>query len=329
MTEGGHQTQLVKLSPRDDETGGLEVIHGVLRVGCATGLLLLCAACAGGHAPAATKTGAAQENAPMKMLMNLQGEGPPLVLVGGGLTGWLSWVPHQGRLAKTRRVGRVQLMTVQIGLEGRALPPDYSVSMESHALGASIDEIQREGALDLVAWSYGAVITLDYALGHPERVRTLTLIEPPAFWALEATGRMDDQSRRERDELEAIHAEMKDDVTEEQLARFVRNAALCPPDKRPETLPAWPLWVQHRRSLRNGPALFAHRDDPARLQAFDRPVLLVKGTGSSHFLHRIVDTLGEVLPRAEVVELPGGHAPQVVAMDRFLARIERFIEEPR
>ena len=58
--------------------------------------------------------------------------------------------------------------------------------MESHAFGASIDEIQREGTLDR-GLVHGAVITLDYALGHPERVRTLTLIEPPALWALKAT----------------------------------------------------------------------------------------------------------------------------------------------
>jgi hypothetical protein len=28
-----------------------------------------------------------------------KGEGEPIVLVPGGLTGWLSWVPHQERLS--------------------------------------------------------------------------------------------------------------------------------------------------------------------------------------------------------------------------------------
>jgi pimeloyl-ACP methyl ester carboxylesterase len=264
----------------------------------------------------------------MQMLMNIEGEGRPLVLVGGGLTGWLSWIPHQQRLRTSRRVGRAQLVAVQLGLENRALPADYSIKLESRALGEAVDEMQTGGAIDLVAWSFGALVTLDYALDHPERVRTLTLIEPPAFWVLEASGRMDEQSRAERRDLEALHAEMTSDVTEAQLARFVRQAALCPPDKQPEELPAWPLWVQHRRSLRNGPALFAHRDAAERLRAFDRPVLLVKGTGSSHFLHRVIDVLGETLPSAEVVELPGGHAPQVVSMDAFLARLAMFQEQP-
>jgi pimeloyl-ACP methyl ester carboxylesterase len=267
--------------------------------------------------------------APMQMQMNVLGEGRPLVLVGGGLTGWLSFVPHQERLRASRRVARAQLLTVQLGLEERPLPDGYSIRMESDALGAAVDEMEREAPVDLVAWSYGAAVTLDYALGHRDRVRTLTLIEPPAFWVLEATGRMDAVSRRERDELEALHREMASDVSEAQLARFVTQAALCPPGTRPEDLPAWPVWVEHRRSLRNGPAVFAHTDDAARLRTFDRPVLLFKGTGSTPVFHRIVDALADTLPRAEAVELPGGHAPQIAAIDDFLARLATFQEQPR
>jgi pimeloyl-ACP methyl ester carboxylesterase len=50
----------------------------------------------------------------------------------------------------------------------------------------------------------------------------------------------------------------------------------------------------------------------------------VKGTGSSHFLHAIIDALAATLPNARVIELPGGHAPQLVAMDRFLAEVAAF-----
>jgi pimeloyl-ACP methyl ester carboxylesterase len=262
----------------------------------------------------------------MQMLMNVDGEGPLLVLIGGGLTGWQSWVPHQNALRSSRRVGRAQPLAVQLGLEHRPLPTDYSIGVESSALAVAVEALEPAGAIDVVAWSFGGLVTLDYALGHPDRIRTLTLIEPPSFWVLESTGQMDDRSRRERDELEALHLAMVDDVSEEQLSDFVVQAALCPPGKRPEDLPAWPQWVEHRRSLRNGPAVFAHRDDAARLRAFERPVLLVKGTGSSHFLHRIIDVLGETLPRAEVIELPGGHAPQIVAIDASLARLAAFHE---
>jgi pimeloyl-ACP methyl ester carboxylesterase len=259
-----------------------------------------------------------------KMQIDVKGSGPPLVLVGGGLTGWLSWEPHQARLAPTRTVGRAQPLAVQYGLENVPLPSDYSVKMESRALAASVDALFPPGPIDFAAWSYGGFITLDYALDHPERVRTLTLIEPPAFWVLDATGTADSQTERESDDMRALYAQMVGDVTESQLASFVHQAGLCPPGKSPEELPQWPVWVKHRRSMRTGSAPWAHKDDAARLRAFDKPVLLVKGTGSSHFLHRIEDGLAKTLPRAQTIELPGGHAPNVVAMDAFLERMAAF-----
>jgi pimeloyl-ACP methyl ester carboxylesterase len=70
--------------------------------------------------------------------------------------------------------------------------------------------------------------------------------------------------------------------------------------------------------------VFAHRDSAERLRAFARPVLLFKGTGSSHFLHAIVEALAATLPDARTVELPGGHAPQLVAPQAFLEQLARF-----
>jgi len=291
-------------------------------------------ACATAASPASNRTVTAhQEDTAMKtnMLTDVKGEGRPLVLVGGGLTGFLSWVPHQQRLQGARRVVRAQPLSVQFGLENRPLPPEYSVKMESRALAGALEGLGLTEPVDLVAWSYGAEITLDFALDHPDRVRTLTLIEPPAIWVLDAAGVTDPQARRESDEMLALYQKMGDDVSEAQLATFVCQAGLCPPGKAPQELPAWPTWVKHRRSLRTRDAAWAHTDTAGRLRSFDRPVLLLKGTGSTHFLHRITDGLAATLPRAQVVELPGGHAPQIVAVDDFLARLAAFqaAHEPR
>lgn len=259
-----------------------------------------------------------------KMPIETNGTGAPLLLIGSGLTGWQSWIPHEERLVTTRLVSRAQLINVQLGLEGTPLPSDYSVKLESRALAAGLEAAGMRGAIDIAAWSYGAFVALDYALDHPDRVRTLTLIEPPAFWVLDATGHMDEQSRRDREQLEALHAAMRGDVSEDQLEAFMTHVGLAPPGRPLRSMPQWPNWVKHRRSLLQGPAVFAHRDDAARLRAFDRPVLLVKGAGSTHFLHRIVDALGETLPNARVVELPGGHAPHLVAMDEFIRILSDF-----
>jgi pimeloyl-ACP methyl ester carboxylesterase len=53
------------------------------------------------------------------------------------------------------------------------------------------------------------------------------------------------------------------------------------------------------------------------------PVLLVKGTHTTDLLKRIVDVLGERLPRASVLELEGDHACHIESIDAFLEAFER------
>lgn len=260
----------------------------------------------------------------MQMAIDVKGHGAPLVLVGGGLSGWLTWIAHQEMLAPTRRVARAQPVNVQLGLEGRALPADYSVKTESRALAAGLDAAGYAGHADVVAWSYGAMVALDYALDHPDRVRTLTLIEPPAVWVLSETGQLDPESAIGRERLERLHEGMEGTVSEEQLAEFLVQVGIAPSHLNVRLLPLWANWVRHRRSLLQGRAIFAHQDRAQRLRGFGRPTLLFKGTGGSHLFHRIVDVLGTTLPNARVVELPGGHAPQLAATGEFLRIVGDF-----
>ncbi len=261
-----------------------------------------------------------QKETSLKMKAEVTGEGAPLVLVPGGLTGWLSWEPHVKPLTPTRKVVRVQLVSVEYGLENRKLPSDYSLKTESRALEAALNELKLTAPMDLAAWSYGAAITLDYALNNPDRVRTLTLIEPPAFWVLGTQKPLGSEYESLLELSKTIH----DNVSEAQLEQFVCAVGLCPPGKSPSELPQWQLWMRYRQSLLNTSAPFDHKDDPAKLQAFQRPVLLVKGTGSAKFLHQIIEALAAQLPHAKVIEMPAGHAPHIVSMDRFLEQMISF-----
>jgi pimeloyl-ACP methyl ester carboxylesterase len=254
------------------------------------------------------------------MQARILGDGPPLVLIGGGLTGWKSWEPHAERLAAHRTVALLQLLSVQHGLEDRPLPDGYSARLESAALARALDQLAWDEPLDLVGWSYGALVILDFALDRPDRVRTLTLIEPPAIWALPDAGAGDADVQA----LLALARAIGHDVSEADLERFIRAVGMCPPGMSPNELPEWPLWLEHRRSLRAMDAAPGHPDDIARLHELDRPVLLVTGTGTAPFLRRIHDTLALHLPRARTTEMPAGHGPHIVSMDRFLAELTRF-----
>jgi pimeloyl-ACP methyl ester carboxylesterase len=72
---------------------------------------------------------------------------------------------------------------------------------------------------------------------------------------------------------------------------------------------------------------FHHKDSIELVREFDKPVLLVKGEGSSSITHKIIDVLAEEFPNARVVTFPGGHAPHIVSMQPFLESFGRFLSE--
>jgi len=256
----------------------------------------------------------------MKMQCAVTGNGRPIVLVPGGLTGWASWEPFEKIFSETRTVIRVQLLGVQFGLENRTLPKDYSVNTESDALAATLDSLGYTMPIDLVAWSFGAFTSLNYALDHPDKIRTLTLIEPPAMWVLRATEKWDDEAKHTANFMQTFQGE----ITEDMLAEHLKHAGFLQPGQSARDLPQWNNWVHFRRSLRINPYVVSHQDDVERLRKLKSPTLLVKGTGSTAWLHHIIDGLSENIPHSRVVEFPGGHAPHIVSRDSFLAELEKF-----
>ncbi|MHB8894262.1 MAG: alpha/beta fold hydrolase [Candidatus Geothermincolia bacterium] len=253
----------------------------------------------------------------------MTGQGAPLVLVPGGLTGWISWIPHAELLSANHLVIRSQLLAVDLGLENKPLPENYSVDTEVSALGHALDSV-AEGMADFVAWSYGALVALSYAVRNPERVRSLTLIEPPAIWVLRTRGPL---SGEVLDQQEKSRMLGPGDVSEDQLTWFTHFAGLVPDNIDPRRLPMWPSWMEHRQSLRTGDAVYRHQEDIDLVRRFEKPVLLFKGEGSSAFLHVIIDILAEQFPHATVVSLPGGHALQLISMDAFMTVLNGFLVE--
>lgn len=254
------------------------------------------------------------------MKYEIKGDGNPIVLVPGGLTGWLSWEPFTEAFAQTGTVIRVQLLGVEYGIKNQPLPDDYSLKKESEALAATLDTLGYSKPVDIVAWSYGGLTALDFALDNPDRIRTLTLIEPPALWVIYAAGFWNEEVQ----ELADFNLSFTGDITEEMLVKFLVHAGFTQEGQSAKELPQWELWNSFRNSLRIVPYVVSHHDEANRLHQFQRPTLLVKGSGSTTIMHQIIDLLGEAIPQSKVVEFPGGHAPHIVSRDMFMKELEKF-----
>jgi pimeloyl-ACP methyl ester carboxylesterase len=248
--------------------------------------------------------------------------GNPIFLVPGGLSGWASWKPHAEILSRNFRVVRVQLLNMTAAEKNQTPEKDYSLRSESEALKNTLNKLGTK-KINLVGWSHGGEVSLDFALNYPERIATLTLIEPAAYWVAKKSG----QFKNEIDQFTKLFQSFHDPPTEEDLIRFLRMNGLIPPGVDPKNMPRWPMWNQLKIALLSLHTVIEHSDDLARLQLLrDKPVLLIKGKDSTRDNQGIVDLLSKTLsPNSRVLILPDGHACHIVAQDQFIKELEQFI----
>lgn len=259
---------------------------------------------------------------PRALEHDIKGEGEPIVLVPGGLTGWLSWIPHQQRLSDSYEVIRVQPIHNELGSAGKLGDLSYNAEVEREALRLTVDELGIDVA-DFAGWSGGGRALIEFALAYPERIRTLTLIEPAAYWILEQLGERDPA-------VEEVNVFMHNlagkDVTENDLAQFLRFAGFVQPDEDARQHPNWDRWVPHRMALswqskevdRSGRSI-------EELGAITHPVLLIKGMITADWLKRLTDVLADLLPNSKVLELKGDHACHIQSIDEFLKSFRQHL----
>jgi pimeloyl-ACP methyl ester carboxylesterase len=263
---------------------------------------------------------------PRVLAYDSSGEGEPIVMVPGGLTGWLSWVPHQERLADRYRVVRVQPIHNELGSAGQPGDPGYTNETERESLRLTLDALGVD-RVHLVGWSGGGKAALEFATEYPGRVRSLTLVEPAAYWVLEQLGERLDEVER----LYAfIHGLFGREVSDTDLAEFLVLAGLVEDATAAPSHPAWDRWWPHRMALSWQSERLDHPDRTVEeLARITCPTLLIKGTRTTEVEKRVVDALGERLTHAWVVELQGDHASHIESLDAFLAALERHMLRAR
>lgn len=248
------------------------------------------------------------------------GSGEPIVLVPAALTGWLSWIPHAERLAATRRAIRVQPIHNELGSAGQPGDPTYDAETERESLRLTLDDLGIERA-DFAGWSGGGRAVIEFTLEYPERVRTLTLVEPAAHSLLEELGEQDPGVQRLDDLLNRLAGKS---VSEADLAHFLEVAGFGSATEAPSD-PNWSRWLTHRMALSWQTRSLDLQRSLREIGGVSCPVLLVKGTETVPWEARVVDVLADELPHARVLELPGDHASHIQSIDAFMEALEEHL----
>ncbi|MDA7429999.1 alpha/beta hydrolase [Primorskyibacter aestuariivivens] len=186
-----------------------------------------------------------------------------------------------------------------------------------------------EGACDLIGHSFGATVALRLAHAMPERVRSLTLIEPVFFAAAYA----------DRPDLRVVHDRMLGDFSD-ALDRGDMHAAAAHftavwGDGRPWE--ALPDEMRHKMAARihmvpaSHAALNTDRQGmllPGGLQHVTCPVLLVEGSESPDLMSLINDGLARRLTDARRVVISGaGHMVPITHAAQVAREIWALLQE--
>ena len=258
----------------------------------------------------------------------IEGTGSTVVMLAGGPYGATGFETHAKTLAPHFRVVRLQTLIADRAHKKGTLPASYSLDMESAAVARTLDALGIAGPAHIVGEAFGAMVALDFALDHPQRVRTLTLFEPPAFWVMPEAAIAADTGMSA---AVAVTRELlpSADPTNDQVSAFMCVMGTCGAELPDEGSTELKNWDALRAVLRGFSIVPAHRDSIDRLKAFTKPVLLVAGSETVDFHRRINDRLAASLPSARQTTVTGGHTALAAGRDEFLSKWRAFIETSR
>jgi pimeloyl-ACP methyl ester carboxylesterase len=253
----------------------------------------------------------------------VDGKGSPVVLLAGGRWDMQSFSSPAAALSHNNQVIRIEHFNVQYAKEGLMLPPGYAVKTESEAIGKTLDSLGIKEPVILIGWSFGALMAMDFALNHPDRIKKLVLYEPPAFWVAKAKGESPGGMQQMMQLSRSLTPQAS--ITDAQLAQFRCILDSCD-TAAIRNHPQWPAWAKQKNRLRGLSAVANHTDSIGRLHRFKQPVLILTGSGTAAFHRRINELLKTEFPNATLKEIAGGHSAPQEAVQDFIHAIKEFIK---
>lgn len=243
-------------------------------------------------------------------------DGPPLLALHGILVGTSNWI-HQ-----VLRLPRFRWLLPHLRGHGMSPPPMPRQTIEEAALDVlSVLDAEQVDQAVVLGNSLGATIALALALMRLQRVHALVLVEP----SLPALAGEDERERLRRS-AELTRSLLAAGKVDDALAHFLvpRLGEDWMQKAGQRRLEEW------RRNVFSAPtwidAVLAFDPGPVPLAALNRPTLLVYGANTQPAYRRTVFTLSELLPQAEIAEIPhAGHGAPVDNPEAFNARLLDFL----
>ncbi|MFN0303358.1 MAG: alpha/beta fold hydrolase [Burkholderiales bacterium] len=258
-----------------------------------------------------------------------KGQGPAVILLHGGMGDCKSWVGQIDALAENHRV---------IAYSRRHSHPNRNFSGgPAHKIATDVDDLLelgrhlRIGSAHLVGTSYGALVALVFALAHPDSVLSLILAEPPLHQWARRTAAGTRLYTEFMDDVWGPAAKSFDLGDERRAMQLLTDGIWGRPifDSQPS--------CRGELIMRNAAAMRALTRSPDPFPDLQRsavanvgiPTLLVHGEQTSDLHRCVIDELGDVMPIAARVEIPGaGHGSAQENRDGFRDAVLDFLNSP-
>jgi pimeloyl-ACP methyl ester carboxylesterase len=260
-------------------------------------------------------------DSPGRLYYEVRGWGEPLVLIHGGNLDHRMWAAQVETFAKMYRV-------VVYDVRGFGQSSEKDVRHQAHKdLLALLDRLKIEKA-HLIGLSLGGRIAVDFAITHPDCVRSLILAGPglsgwpwePADWArvMAAVTRLPD----------------KEIVKTALVEAWLASPYMAPAMERPELQGKLREWSRSnaRVFLREGEETDQPLCPPATLRASEIrvPTLIMVGTRDVRDIKRIVRFLRRCIPNSDVIKFSGvGHMINLEDPERFNREVLSFLDRVR
>lgn len=251
------------------------------------------------------------------MQIDIDGSGPPLVLVHSLLTDSRAFDLVTPQFAQSRRV-------IRVSLPGFGATPALTIDSPTiydlaDAVATALDEADVDGTAAVLGNGLGAFVCVALAIQHGDRFGPLIVANGGAVFS---------------DERRVAFTNMSDLVSAGGMEAVVDVAV-----RRIFTeqhLASHPEVIAERRAVlvETDPVAFAaacralrDMDLTDRLGVVANPTLVIAGGADQTTPPEMARELGAAIPGAELAELTGcGHCPPLEQPESFIAAVEEFLD---